>query len=79
MCSTEVECWSHAAAQLNKLSSMLSEHERDDTVGRVHRLLSQWPTDDTLPSEGFVWVRSLYKKLHAGHSEVKSTAEKDAE
>ncbi|KAI0335926.1 hypothetical protein GY45DRAFT_1316697 [Cubamyces sp. BRFM 1775] len=77
--SEEVECWSQAAAQLNKLSSMLSEHERDDTVGRVHRLLSQWPTDDTLPSEGFDGVRSLYKKLHTGLSEVKSTAEKDAE
>ncbi|KAI0648080.1 SGF29 tudor-like domain-containing protein [Trametes meyenii] len=58
---------------------MLSEQDRDDTVGRVHRLLSQWPTDDTLPSEGIDGVKSLYKKLNAGLNEVKATAQKDAE
>lgn len=58
---------------------MLSEHERDDTVNRVQRLLSGWPTDDTLPSEGIEHVRSLYKKLMSSLTEVKATAEKDAE
>ncbi|KAI0761965.1 SGF29 tudor-like domain-containing protein [Trametes elegans] len=77
--SEEVECWSQAAASLNRLSSMLSEHDRDDTVGRVHRLLSQWPTDDSLPSEGTDGVKSLCKKLVAGLQEVQATANKDAE
>ncbi|KAI0372128.1 hypothetical protein BV20DRAFT_940605 [Pilatotrama ljubarskyi] len=58
---------------------MLSEHERDDTVGRVHRLLSGWPTDDSVPPEGIDHVKTLYKKLISGLNEVKATAEKDAE
>ncbi|KAL1950293.1 hypothetical protein VTO73DRAFT_5417 [Trametes versicolor] len=77
--SEELECWQQASASLNKLSEMLSEHERDDTINRVHRLLSGWPTDDTLPSEGIEHVRSLYKKLNSSLNEVKMTAEKDAE
>ncbi|TBU62334.1 SGF29 tudor-like domain-containing protein [Dichomitus squalens] len=58
---------------------MLSEQERDDTIGRVHRLLSQWPSDDSLPSEGIDGVKSIYKKLVSGLNEVKTNAEKDAE
>ncbi|OSD07247.1 hypothetical protein PYCCODRAFT_1430489 [Trametes coccinea BRFM310] len=77
--SEELECWSQAAASLNKLSSMLSEHDRDATVGRVYRLLAEWPMDDALPSEGIDGVKSLYKKLHSGLNEIKTTAEKDAE
>ncbi|KAI0822258.1 SGF29 tudor-like domain-containing protein [Trametes gibbosa] len=77
--SEELECWSQAAASLSKLSTMLSEHERDDTVGRVHRLFSGWPADDTLPSDGMDHVKSLYKKLTSGLNEIKATAEKDAE
>ncbi|KAI0632097.1 SGF29 tudor-like domain-containing protein [Trametes polyzona] len=77
--SEELECWSQASASLSKLSTMLSEHERDDTVGRIHRLLSGWPTDDTLPSEGIEHVKTLYKKLNSGLNEIKATAERDAE
>ena len=75
----EVDCWSQAAASLNKLSTMLTEQERDDTIGRVHRLLSQWPSDDSLPSEGIDGVKSIYRKLVSGLTEVKANAEKDAE
>ena len=79
MCSTEVECWSQAAVSLNKLSTKLSKPERNDTIGRVHRLLSQWPSDDSLPSEGIEGVKSIYKKLVSGLQEVKTTAEKETE
>ena len=58
---------------------MLTEQERDDTIGRVHRLLSQWPSDDSLPSEGIDGVKSIYKKLVSGLNEVKTNAERDAE
>ncbi|PIL22556.1 hypothetical protein GSI_15245 [Ganoderma sinense ZZ0214-1] len=77
--SEEVECWSQAATSLNKLSTMLSKPERNDTIGRVHRLLSQWPSDDSLPSEGIEGVKSIYKKLVSGLQEVKTTAEKETE
>ena len=58
---------------------MLSKPERNDTIGRVHRLLSQWPSDDALPSEGIEGVKSIYKKLVSGLQEVKTTAEKETE
>ncbi|KAI0770327.1 SGF29 tudor-like domain-containing protein [Fomes fomentarius] len=77
--SEEVDCWTQATVQLNKLSAMLTEQERDDAIGRVHRLLSQWPSDDSLPTEGIDGVKSIYKKLLSGFNEVKTNAEKDVE
>ena len=76
---TELDCWTQATVQLNKLSAMLSEQQRDDPAGRVHRLLSQWPSDDSLPTEGIDGVKSIYKKLISGLNEVKTNAEKDVE
>ena len=58
---------------------MLSEHDRDATVGRVYRLLAEWPMDDALPSEGIDGVKSIYKKLSSGLHEIKANAEKDVE
>ena len=75
----EVDCWQQAAASLGRLSALLAEQDRDDPPGRVHRLLSQWPSDDALPTEGIDGVKSIYKKLVSGLNEVKANAEKDAE
>ncbi|KAI0720477.1 SGF29 tudor-like domain-containing protein [Cerioporus squamosus] len=77
--SEELECWGQTRTELNKLDLMLKEQERDDTIGRVHRLLSQWPLDDALPAEGIDGVKSIYKKLISGLTELKANAENDAE
>ena len=58
---------------------MLAQHKEDDPVGRVHRLLSQWPSDDALPTDGIDGVRSTYKKLLSGLNDVKSNTEKEVE
>ena len=76
---SEVDCWQQAATSLGRLVALLAEQERDDHPGRVHRLLSQWPSDDALPTEGIDGVKSIYKKLVSGLNEVRVNAEKDAE
>lgn len=48
-----------------------------EAVGRVNRLIASWPSDDTLPAEGFDGVRTVYKKLVSGLQELKSNAEKE--
>lgn len=63
---------------LSKLSSQVSSPETNDVVGRVNRLLSAWPTDDTMPSEGFESLKNIYTKLNKGLNEIKSNAERDA-
>ncbi|KAI0926963.1 hypothetical protein AcW1_007659 [Taiwanofungus camphoratus] len=77
--SEEIEYWSHAAAALSKLSSMYTNPTGIETVGRVNRLLSAWPTDDILPAEGYDSVKSIYKKLTSGLQEIKTNAEQDAQ
>ncbi|CAL1713153.1 unnamed protein product [Somion occarium] len=76
--SEEVDYWSHAATSLSRLSALLSSPETNDAIGRVNRLLSAWPTDDTIPAEGFDSLRSIYKKLTMGLNEIRTTAERDA-
>jgi len=76
--SEEVDYWSHAATSLSALSSLCASPETSDTIGRVNRLISAWPTDDTLPAEGFDSVKSTYKKLLLGLNEIKNAAERDA-
>jgi SAGA-associated factor 29 len=41
-----------------------------EAIGKVNRLISQWPTDDNLPADGFDSVKSMYKKLNAGLGEI---------
>ncbi|OBZ71653.1 SAGA-associated factor 29 [Grifola frondosa] len=77
--SEELEYWSHAAESLSRLSTMYTNPSTLETIGRVNRLLSAWPVDDTLPTEGFDSVKSIYKKLISGLGEIKSTAERDLE
>jgi len=71
----EVECWSHARSSIKTLNGIYSNVE---TIGRVNRLISSWPSNDTLPAEGFDGVKPVYKKLLLGLQEVKSNAEKEA-
>ncbi|KAH9950535.1 SGF29 tudor-like domain-containing protein [Amylocystis lapponica] len=77
--SEEVECWSNAASSLSKFSTTYSSPSTAETIGRVNRLLLAWPMDDTMPAEGYDSVRSVYKKLISGLTEIKSTAERDVE
>lgn len=37
-------------------------------------MISAWPTDDTLPAEGFDAVRQTYKKLSHGLHEIADVA-----
>ncbi|KAL4251861.1 SAGA-associated factor 29 [Abortiporus biennis] len=75
----EVEFWTHAAASLSKLSTLHTNQETSDAIGRVNRLLSAWPADDTVPpAEGFDNVKNVYKKLTSGLNEIKSAADRDA-
>ncbi|KAH9922780.1 SGF29 tudor-like domain-containing protein [Epithele typhae] len=76
--SEEVECWAQASASLSRLSGLLDEQTKDDPLGRVHRLLSQWPSDDALPTEGIEGVKGVYKKLVSSLNDVKANAERDA-
>ncbi|KAI0076702.1 hypothetical protein K474DRAFT_1622351 [Panus rudis PR-1116 ss-1] len=76
--SEEVEYWTHAANSLTNLARLCANQETGDAIGRVNRLISAWPTDDTLPAEGFDSVRSIYRKLNTGLNEIRSSAERDA-
>ncbi|KAH8104552.1 SGF29 tudor-like domain-containing protein [Cristinia sonorae] len=76
--SEEVDYWSQTATSLSTLSSLYTSATTEDTIGRVNRLISAWPTDDTIPAEGFESLKSMHKKLVAGLSEIKTTAERDA-
>lgn len=74
----EVECWSHARSSTNALNGIYSNPNTMETIGRVNRLISTWPSNDTLPAEGLDGVKPVYKKLLSGLQEVKSNAEKEA-
>ncbi|KAF9643914.1 hypothetical protein BDM02DRAFT_3157319 [Thelephora ganbajun] len=74
----EVECWSHARSSINTLNGIYSNPGTVETIGRVNRLISSWPSNDTLPAEGFEGVKPVYKKLLSGLQEVKNNAEKEA-
>jgi SAGA-associated factor 29 len=60
------------------LNGIYSNPTTVETIGRVNRLISSWPSDDTLPAEGFDGVKPVYKKLLSGLQEVKHNAEKEA-
>ncbi|TCD66620.1 hypothetical protein EIP91_001130 [Steccherinum ochraceum] len=76
--SEEIEYWTHAADSLSALSASYTSPDNKDTVGRVNRLISAWPSDDTLPAEGFDSVKTTYKKLVSGLNDIKAAAERDA-
>jgi SAGA-associated factor 29 len=62
---------------LNKLRDMYMDKKPGDTVGRVNRLISAWPQDDALPTEGYQGVKAIRKKLDSGLREIKSQADSE--
>ncbi|KJA23198.1 hypothetical protein HYPSUDRAFT_137927 [Hypholoma sublateritium FD-334 SS-4] len=58
---------------------MYSRSGAADTIGRVNRLISVWPTDDTLPAEGLASLKTNQGKLTLGLNEIISQARKEAE
>ena len=77
-CGLEVGVWTDAASVLSRLSTQISSSDSNDVVGRVNRLISAWPTDDTMPAEGFESLKGIYTKLNKGLTEIKMNAERDA-
>lgn len=71
--------WSRVAADLNKLNETYYRNSPSvDLVGRVNRLISAWPQDDTLPAEGYEGLRPVFKKLTPGLQDIKRHAEQEA-
>jgi SAGA-associated factor 29 len=62
---------------LNKLSEMYANPAPAETVGRVNRLISAWPQDDTTPAEGYEGVKTVYKKLRSGLREIENQAQSE--
>jgi SAGA-associated factor 29 len=75
--SLEVECWSYAADSLKVLSGIYANPKTVETMGRVNRLLSQWPTDDTVPAEGLSGLQGVQGKLTSGLTEIMSCAQQE--
>jgi hypothetical protein len=60
------------------LSSKYCTGSTLETIERVNRLISAWPTDDTLPAEGYDGVKSVFKKLYPGLRDIQTAAEEEA-
>ncbi|KAJ7288343.1 SGF29 tudor-like domain-containing protein [Mycena rebaudengoi] len=75
--SEELDCWSHAATSLTHLSRIYSTPATKETIDRVNRLISVWPTDDTLPAQGLNDVKGIYKKLSAGLEEIQAASDRE--
>jgi SAGA-associated factor 29 len=76
--SLEVQCWSQAAELLKNLSGIYANSKTVDTMGRVNRLISTWPTDDTVPAEGLGYLQqSVQGKLTSGLTEIMNSANQE--
>ncbi|KIP05359.1 hypothetical protein PHLGIDRAFT_108337 [Phlebiopsis gigantea 11061_1 CR5-6] len=73
--SEELECWSQTVLSLPKLAEL--QERTAETTGRVNRLISAWPVDDTLPAEGYDSVKSTWKKLVSGLTEIQNLGKDD--
>jgi SAGA-associated factor 29 len=73
----EVECWSHAAESLRNLSDIYTNPKTVETMGRVNRLIAQWPTDDTVPAEGLTHLQGVQGKLTSGLMEIMNSAKQE--
>ena len=73
----EADCWLQAVESLTTLSAKYSSISTLETIERVNRLISAWPTDDTLPAEGLDGVKTVYNKLHSGLRNIQSGADED--
>ncbi|KIM65922.1 hypothetical protein SCLCIDRAFT_111946 [Scleroderma citrinum Foug A] len=74
----EIEYWSHASKSLAALSNIYASPSTVETIGRVNRLIAAWPTDDSLPAEGYEFLRTNYKKLSLTLKEVHRNANDEA-
>lgn len=74
---TELDCWSRTAESLRALASKYGRPAALDTIERVNRLISAWPTDDTLPAEGMEGVKAIHRKLEPGIREIKVSADEE--
>ncbi|THH14003.1 hypothetical protein EW146_g6279 [Bondarzewia mesenterica] len=75
----EAECWSLAAKSLSTLSNLCTNSSAQDAIGRVNRLISVWPNDESPPAEGMDNVKTVYKKLISGLNEIKTNSEREIE
>lgn len=72
-----MQCWSQAAELLKNLSSIYANSKTVDTMGRVNRLISTWPTDDTVPAEGLGYLQQSQVKLTSGLTEIMNSANQE--
>ncbi|EMD39968.1 hypothetical protein CERSUDRAFT_63483 [Gelatoporia subvermispora B] len=56
---------------------MHADQASADTVGRINRLWSGWPSGDASPPEGYESVRNTYKKLRSGLEDIQKNAEEE--
>ncbi|KZV73713.1 hypothetical protein PENSPDRAFT_269702 [Peniophora sp. CONT] len=76
--SEEVDYWARTYQSMSVLNNSSFNTNLSDTVHRVNRLISAWPTDD-MPSDGITGVKELHKKLASGLNDIKANSERDAE
>ncbi|KAG1742369.1 SGF29 tudor-like domain-containing protein [Suillus paluster] len=75
--SEEVDCWSHASKSLASLSDVYASPSSVETIGRVNRLISMWPTDDVLPAEGYDGLKTNYRRLSSALKEVRHISDEE--
>ncbi|KAG2155820.1 SGF29 tudor-like domain-containing protein [Suillus bovinus] len=73
----EVDYWSHASKSLVSLSNIYANSGSLETIGRVNRLISAWPTDDVLPAEGYDNLKTNYKRLSSALKDVRHISEEE--
>jgi len=75
--SEEVEYWTQAAEAIRVVTNKYPINSTTETIGRINRLISTWPTDDTLPAESFDAVKQTFKRLSNGLREVEAAANQE--
>ncbi|KAK2465189.1 hypothetical protein APHAL10511_002543 [Amanita phalloides] len=75
--SEELDSWSRTAESLRVLASKYDRPTTLESLEKVNRLISAWPTDDTIPAEGLEGVKVIHRKLAPGITEVKLAAEEE--
>ena len=63
---------------MSPLNDSSLNSDLSNTVHRVNRLISGWPTDD-MPPDGMNCVEQLHRKLSSGLHDIKTRSESDAE
>ena len=56
---------------------MYTSPDTIETIGKVNRFISVWPTDDTVPVDGIESVKTNHRKLSSALNEIRTTAEKE--